>query len=85
MIGRDAFEMSVSLRQNFWKPPPVPDEPTVTRVPAFAFWNSSATASVIGNTVLDPSAVITRASLELAVAAGFEPSPPQAIKLAEQR
>ena len=26
--------MSVSLRQNFWKPPPVPDEPTVTRVPA---------------------------------------------------
>ena len=47
--------MSVSPRQNFWKPPPVPEMPTVTRVPWLAFWNSSATASLIGNTVLDPS------------------------------
>ena len=39
---------------------------------------------MIRNTVLDPSAVITRPSLEVAVAAGFEPSPPQAIKLAER-
>src|SRR5688572_26952639 len=59
LIGLDALEMSVSLRQNFWKPPPVPEEPTVTRVPALARWNSSATASVIGKTVLDPSMVMT--------------------------
>src|SRR5262245_12181778 len=55
-IGRDASEMSVSPRQNFLKPPPVPEMPTVTlnrwRV---ACWNSSAIASVIGNTVLEPS------------------------------
>ncbi|EPR21295.1 hypothetical protein L902_02245 [Agrobacterium radiobacter DSM 30147] len=31
-IGRDAPVMSVSPRQNFLKPPPVPDEPTVTSV-----------------------------------------------------
>ena len=29
-IGREAFEMSVSPRQNFLKPPPVPEMPTVT-------------------------------------------------------
>ena len=49
--------MSISPRQNFWKPPPVPEMPTVTFTPAVAFWNSSATASLIGNTVLDPSSV----------------------------
>ena len=47
--------MSVSPRQNFLKPPPVPDTPTVTLIaPFLAFWNSSATASVIGNTVPHP-------------------------------
>jgi hypothetical protein len=56
VIGREALEMSVSPRQNFLKPPPVPDTPTVTLyLPRWAFWNSSATASVIGNTVLEPS------------------------------
>src|SRR5687768_11502055 len=59
LIGREAFETSVSLRQNFWNPPPVPDEPTVTRVPAWAAWKSCATASVIGKTVLEPSMVMT--------------------------
>ena len=55
-IGRDAFEKSVSPRQNFLKPPPVPEMPTVTRtLPRFDCWKSSATASVIGNTVDDPS------------------------------
>ena len=48
LIGRDASEMSVSPAQNFLKPPPVPEMPTVTRALGFAFWNSSATASVIG-------------------------------------
>ncbi len=57
-IGREASEMSVSPLQNFWNPPPVPEVPTVTLVPGVAFWNSSATASVTGATVLDPSTVI---------------------------
>ena len=40
--------MSVSPRQNFLKPPPVPEMPTVTlTAPFFVFWNSSATPSVI--------------------------------------
>jgi hypothetical protein len=49
VIGREALEKSVSPRQNFLKPPPVPEMPTVTLMAFFlAFWNSSATASVIG-------------------------------------
>ena len=48
--------MSVSPRQNFLKPPPVPEMPTVTlTLPLVDLWKSSATASVIGNTVLEPS------------------------------
>ncbi|OOO01115.1 MAG: hypothetical protein USCGTAYLOR_02686 [Chromatiales bacterium USCg_Taylor] len=48
-IGREASEMSVSPRQNFLNPPPVPEMPTVTLIsPFLAFWNSSATASVTG-------------------------------------
>ena len=35
-IGREAFEMSVSPRQNFLKPPPVPDMPTVTLIAFFS-------------------------------------------------
>src|SRR5260221_14532292 len=59
-IGREASEMSVSPRQNFLKPPPVPEMPTVTLTAFFfAFWNSSATASVIGYTVLEPSTLTT--------------------------
>ena len=51
--------MSVSPRQNFLKPPPVPETPTVTRtLPRFWIWNSSAYASEIGNTVLEPSILI---------------------------
>ena len=47
--------MSVSPAQNLLNPPPVPEIPTVTRTPGFAIWNSSAIASEIGNTVLEPS------------------------------
>ena len=37
-IGREPFEMSVSPRQNFLNPPPVPEMPTVTRTwPLVAF------------------------------------------------
>ncbi len=61
--------MSVSPRQNFLKPPPVPEMPTVTLIaPFFAFWNSSATASVIGNTVLEPSILTTWAEATGAIA-----------------
>ncbi len=47
-MGREALEMSISPRQNFLKPPPVPEMPTVALMPLLAFWNSSATASVTG-------------------------------------
>ena len=57
--------MSVSPRQNFLKPPPVPEMPTVTRMaPRLSFWNSSATASVIGKTVLEPSILTIFGSAE---------------------
>src|SRR6187402_562207 len=53
-MGRDAPVMAISPAQNFLKPPPVPETPMVTRA-GLVFWNSSATASVMGNTVEDPS------------------------------
>ena len=68
--------MSVSPRQNFWKPPPVPEMPTVTRTPGLAFWNSSATASLIGKTVLEPSRVT--------VAGGAAP-PPAPVRAGRRR
>ncbi len=48
LIGREASEMSVSPAQNFLNPPPVPEMPTVIFTSRFFFWNSSATASVMG-------------------------------------
>ena len=44
----------------------------MTRTPALAFWNSSATASLIGKTVLEPSRVTTEDDVEL------DDPPPQA-------
>src|SRR5688572_28126695 len=62
-IGLEASCTSVSPRQNFLNPPPVPEIPTVTcTAPRASFWNSSAIASVIGNTVLDPSTLIKLAA-----------------------
>ena len=58
MIGRDASEMSVSPAQNFSKPPPVPDVPTVICTSGFSSWNSSAAASANGATVEEPSIAI---------------------------
>ena len=55
LMGREASEMSVSPLQNFSKPPPVPETPTVTRTSGATERNSSATASVTGKTVLEPS------------------------------
>src|SRR3989304_736947 len=56
-IDLDASLMSVSPAQNFLKPPPVPLIPTVTLTLGYFFWNSSPTASLMGNTVLEPSAL----------------------------
>ena len=58
LIGREAFERSVSSRQNRSKPPPVPETPTVTWTPGSWPWNFSAAAVVYGPTVLEPSASI---------------------------
>ena len=58
LIGREAFERSVSPRQNRSKPPPVPETPTVTWTPGSWPWNFSAAAVVYGPTVLEPSASI---------------------------
>jgi hypothetical protein len=55
LIGREASEMSVSLAQNFSKPPPVPDSPTVILTFGFSSLNSSPAASANGKTVDEPS------------------------------
>jgi hypothetical protein len=55
LIGREAPAIAISPAQNFLKPPPVPETPMVTRLSRLTFWNSSATASLMGETVLEPS------------------------------
>jgi hypothetical protein len=55
LIGREASEMSVSPAQNFSKPPPVPEEPTVIFTFGLSSLNSSAAACAYGRTVLEPS------------------------------
>jgi hypothetical protein len=81
LIGRDAPVIAVSPVQNFLKPPPVPDTPMVTRA-GFPARNSSATASVMGNTVLDPSMAMIADSARLeTVALAFE-SDPEALAFA---
>ena len=47
--------MSVSPAVKRLKPPPVPETPTFTRTPGCTLLNSSATASEMGYTVLEPS------------------------------
>ena len=90
LTGRLAPVTSVSPAQNRLNPPPVPDTPTVTSTPPFSYLNASATASVIGNTVLDPSIWMSPLSPSFAALAELEPdelvpagascwsSPPQA-------
>ena len=64
LIGREAFETSVSPAQNRLKPPPVPETPTVTRTPRpVRMPNSSAIAPVIGKTVEEPSTWISPVSV----------------------
>ena len=61
--------MSVSPAQNFSKPPPVPEVPTVTLTSGFSAWNSSAIRSVSGATVLEPSMRIVPESRSAVAAA----------------
>ena len=68
LIGREASEMSVSPAQNFSKPPPVPEVPTVTLTPDCSSLKSSAAAVVRGATVLDPSALTAPDSAFVVVA-----------------
>ena len=49
LMGREALVMSLSPLQNFLKPPPLPERPTVTlTLPPVRMPNSSATASLTG-------------------------------------
>src|SRR5829696_14394 len=76
-MGRDAVEMSVSPAQNFSKPPPVPDVPTVILTSGYSSLNSSAAASANGATVDDPSIAIwplMSPPPPEALASAFEPS-----------
>ncbi len=78
--------MSVSPVQNFSKPPPVPEVPTVTLTPGCSSLKSSAAAVVSGATVLEPSTLtLPDSSLELpplplSAAASVLLSPPQAVR-----
>ena len=54
LMGREASLIWVSPRQNFSKPPPVPEKATFTRT-SETYPNSSAIASAMGNTVEEPS------------------------------
>ena len=79
--------MSVSPLQNFSKPPPVPETPTVTRTSGATERNSSATASVTGKTVLEPSIATLPDSFSppAAVVVGPSSSPQATISIVAAR
>src|SRR5215207_11211564 len=72
--------MSVSPAQNFSKPPPVPEVPTVIFTPGFSAWKASWAACANGATVLDPSILMLPESSSplLALALPLSSSSPQA-------
>src|ERR671912_1004717 len=83
LIGREAFDSWVWPSQNFLKPPPVPEVPTVMLTPVFSVMNSSAAAEVNGPTVLEPSAVtvpVRAAALPSVPAVYPPPRPPPALR-----
>src|SRR4051794_30135870 len=68
--------MSVSPAQNFVKPPPVPDSLTLRSTPGLAALKSSAAASEIGRTVLEPSMTIVPVTgAPLGAVLGAPPAP----------
>src|SRR5215210_2866769 len=75
-IVRDASLMSVSPAQNFSNPPPVPAWPTEIWTSGFSSLNCSATASVSGPTVLEPSIRIDPERLLLPPPPELEPPDP---------
>src|SRR5215210_948145 len=83
LIGREAFERSVSFLQKRSKPPPVPETPTVTCAPRYLRPKLSAAACAKGATVLEPSAVtLPRIACPPAIAAPTDASAARAIPTA---
>ena len=74
-IAREALAMSVSPLQKRSKPAPEPIDATFTCTPEVARPNSSAQASAMGKTVLEPAISIVPLS---AASACSSPSPPHA-------
>ena len=72
--------MVVSPVVNRLKPPPVPETATLGFTPPWSFLNSSATAWVIGSTVLEPSISMAPLSPESPSAPSVEVEPPQAAR-----
>ena len=73
LMPREASLMSVSPLRNFLKPPPVPETPISTLMSGLFLPNCTATACVIGKTVLEPSIFTVDPSSRFE-----QPRPPQA-------
>src|SRR5262245_65795501 len=58
-MGREAAAMSTSPAQSFSKPVSVPEAPIATFTSLWLCWNVSASARESGNTVADPSIVMS--------------------------
>ena len=69
-MNRDAFDMSVSPTTNLLNPPPEPDIPIGICTSGLETLNSSATATVTGKTVEEPSISIVPDSFSSEGAAG---------------
>ena len=85
LIGREAVETSVSPAQNFSKPPPVPDWPTVTWTLGCSSLKSSPAASAKGKTVEEPSIRIVPVSSSLFSPPPAAPVPPTFVVVAAGR
>src|SRR5215207_8973366 len=81
LIGREASLTSVSPAQNFSKPPPVPDSPTVTLTSGASSWKNSAAACANGKTVDEPSIRMLPETFSPALASLPPPPPPSSSSL----
>ena len=77
--------MSISSFRNFLNPPPVPDTPTVTLTLGASVRYSSATASLIGNTVLDPSSLTGPLNCSASNSLVGASEPPQATSVSKAK
>ena len=71
LTGREESETWVSFAQKALNPAPVPVDATLTRTLGWSLLNSSATASLMGKTVLEPATAISPDSSILPVSAGL--------------